>query len=104
MPESKKELSKDKAGNSPKRFSSQGDSPVEMAPKDVSPKHATWQDRTERHTKSKDQDERADALLDEASDLSFPASDPIAVSSSTRLVKDKDGKLHPASEKPKDQD
>lgn len=105
MTESKKHINKESAKESPdkapKRFSSQGNSPAEMTPKDISPKNATWQDRTERHTTSQDDDERTDALLDEGSDLSFPASDPIAVSSPTKLVRDKDGKLHPAPVQPK---
>ena len=99
MSNSSKDTSKDKAEKSPKRFSSPGDSPVENQPKDISPKHATWKDRTERNTTSKDDEERTDALLDEGSDLSFPASDPIAVSSPTKLVKGEDGKLHPAPQK-----
>jgi hypothetical protein len=108
MPESSKHTDKDntdkdKAGKSSARSSSQGDSPVEMTPKDVSPKDATWQDRTERNIKSENDEERTNALVDEASELSFPASDPIAVSPPTKLVKDKDGSLHPASEKPKNQ-
>lgn len=103
MTESKKDVSKDKAEKSSKRSSSQGDSPVEIAPKDISPKNATWKDRTERNTTSDNEEERADALLDEASDLSFPASDPIAVSSPTKLVKDKDGHVHPAPAKHKGQ-
>ncbi len=101
MSESNKHGNKENAEKMPKRFSSQGDSPAEMTPKDISPEHATWQDRTERQTTSKDDEERTDALLDEGSDLSFPASDPIAVSSPTKLVRDKDGKLHPATEKSK---
>lgn len=99
MSEPSKDISKDKADKSEKRVSSHGDSPNERIPKDVSPEDATWKDRTERNTTSDNAEERTDALLDEASDLSFPASDPIAVSSPTKLVKDKDGKLHPESPK-----
>jgi hypothetical protein len=65
--------------------SSHGDSPVEVTPKDVTPEHATWQDRTQRHTASPDPEVREDALLDEAVELTFPASDPIAVKSITRV-------------------
>lgn len=80
----------EKSSTSP---SSQGDSPVEMTPLDASPENATWKDRTQRNLQSDDAEERADALLDEASDLSFPASDPIAVNSITRIEKKaKDGK------------
>jgi hypothetical protein len=76
-----------KSGQSPSTESSQGDSPVEMTPHDVSPDNATWKDRTERNTHSEDEEEKTNAMLDEASDLSFPASDPIAVHSVTRVEK-----------------
>lgn len=71
--------------------SSPGDSPVEMTPHDVSPENATWKDRTPRNIHSDDAEEKTDALLDEASDLSFPASDPIAVNSVTRIEKKSKG-------------
>lgn len=58
--------------------SSHGDSPKEMAPKDISPEHATWADRTERKITSSNPNEHQEALLDEAIEESFPASDPIA--------------------------
>lgn len=76
-----------KPGHSPSTQSSQGDSPVEMTPHDVSPDNATWKDRTERNIRSEDEEEKTNAMLDEASDLSFPASDPIAVHSVTRVEK-----------------
>jgi hypothetical protein len=101
MRETAKHAGKNGNNKSPQHHSSQGNSPVEMVPKDVSPDDAAWKDRTERDLHAKDEAEKTDALLDEASDLSFPASDPIAVSSATKLVKDKDGKVHPAPEKPK---
>jgi hypothetical protein len=99
MSEPTKDMDKNKADKSEKRVSSHGDSPDERIPKDVSPENATWKDRNERNTTSNDEDERTDALLDEGSDLSFPASDPIAVSSPTKLVKGKDGKMHPETPK-----
>lgn len=67
--------------------SSPGDSPVEMTASEASPENASWKDRTPRNIHSDDVEEKTDALLDEASDLSFPASDPIAVSSVTRIEK-----------------
>jgi hypothetical protein len=59
--------------------SSHGDSPVEVTPKDITPDDASWADRTERKIASGDKDERHEALHDEAVDLTFPASDPIAI-------------------------
>jgi hypothetical protein len=58
--------------------SSHGDSPQEMTPKDVGPEHAAWSDASERKIASRDVVEREEALIDEASELSFPASDPPA--------------------------
>jgi hypothetical protein len=69
--------------------SSPGDSPVEMNVKDVTPDDASWRDRTPRKIASDDAEERDDALLDEAVDLTFPASDPIATTGATRIERDK---------------
>jgi hypothetical protein len=63
-----------------KRPSSPGDSPLTLTPFDVSPDSAAWRDLTPRNITSSDPEEREDALLDEAIELTFPASDPIAVS------------------------
>lgn len=63
--------------------SSAGNSPRVMTPHDVQPDQAAWRDRTERKISATDEETRIDALLDEANDLSFPASDPIAIPSST---------------------
>lgn len=98
-----KDAQKNDAEKLSERNSSHGKSPVEMIPKDVTPEDASWKDRTERDITSDNEEIKQDALLDEASELSFPASDPIAVSSPTKLVKDKDGNLHPAAEQSKDQ-
>lgn len=86
---------------SAKKSSSQGNSPVAVTPKDVTPEDATWQDRTERNLQSDDEEKHTEALVDESSELSFPASDPPAVSTPTRLERDKDGNLHPADESKK---
>lgn len=66
-------------------FSSQGNSSVSITPKDVSPDEASARDQVERKINSDDPDVRQEALLDEANDLSFPASDPISVPSTTRI-------------------
>ena len=59
--------------------SSQGSNSRSVTPKDVSAQSATAQDVTERKLNSCDPEERAQALLDEAIEESFPASDPIAI-------------------------
>jgi hypothetical protein len=59
--------------------SSPGDSPVVQTPKDVQPGDAAARDVTQRNLNADNPAERQEALLDEASELSFPASDPIAV-------------------------
>jgi hypothetical protein len=84
MPESKKNRKQDEAAPPSILSSSPGDSPVAVTPKDVSPEHAAWKDLTARPIASDNAEKRTDALLDEAGDLSFPASDPIAVSSITK--------------------
>lgn len=90
MPDSKKNSKQDE-GTSPSILSSSpGESPVAVTPKDVSPENAAWKDLTARPIASDDVEKRTDALLDEAGDLSFPASDPIAVSSISKLVKSTD--------------
>ena len=58
--------------------SSPGDSPKEMTPKDITPSDAAWSDLKERNISSGDTVQREELLLDEAIELSFPASDPTA--------------------------
>lgn len=67
---------------SSKMPSSHGDSPRVETPREITPDDASWSDRTEREISADDDETRTDALLDEAIDLSFPASDPIAIPSS----------------------
>lgn len=57
--------------------SSPGDSPRNTVPKDVSPQDAAWADLSERKITSGSQQDHDEALLDEAIEESFPASDPI---------------------------
>lgn len=59
--------------------SSFGDASLSVTPKDVTRRDASAQDITERHLQSKNPEEKQQELLDEAIDLSFPASDPPAV-------------------------
>lgn len=68
--------------------SSLGNSPVSQTPKDVQPGDAAARDVTERKVNSDNPAERQEALLDEASELSFPASDPIAVPTMDQIIKE----------------
>ncbi|MDQ9171582.1 hypothetical protein Q8A64_14300 [Oxalobacteraceae bacterium R-40] len=65
--------------------SSPGDSPVGVTPMDVTPEDATSRDITERPVCSENAEEHQEAVLDEAVELTFPASDPIAPSSVTKI-------------------
>ena len=61
--------------------SSQGNNSKSVTPKDVSSQDAAARDVTERKTCSDDPDEKEQELLDDAVELTFPASDPIAIPS-----------------------
>ncbi len=64
------------------------DNSVSITPKDVEPGDAAARDQFERRLDSPDPDERQQELLDDAIDLSFPASDPPAVAGGvTRIEK-----------------
>jgi hypothetical protein len=60
--------------------SSCGASPQEVTPMDVEPGDATWNDRTVREAGAGDDATHQQAMVDESSELSFPASDPPALS------------------------
>ncbi len=64
------------------------DNPVSVTPKDVEPGDAAARDQIERRLDSPDPEERQQELLDDAIELSFPASDPPAVAGGvTRIEK-----------------
>ncbi len=65
---------------------SHADNSVSITPKDVEPGDATAQDQFERHLDSTDPDEKQQDLLDDAIELSFPASDPPAVAGGTTRI------------------
>ncbi len=66
------------------------DNSVSITPKDLEPGDAAAQDQIERHLDSSDPDEKQQELLDDAIELSFPASDPPAVAGGvTRIEKPK---------------
>lgn len=67
---------------------SPGDNPLSVTPKDLAPGDAAARDLITRHLDSPDPDEKQQALLDDAIELSFPASDPPAVAGGiTRIDK-----------------
>jgi thiamine pyrophosphate-dependent acetolactate synthase large subunit-like protein len=63
----------------PEQRSSHGINSAVETPKDVAPQDAASKDVTERKITSPDPEEKEQALLDEAVELTFPASDPVAV-------------------------
>lgn len=68
----------DEAENEVQVQSSFGDTSLSVTPKDVNDQDASAQDITERHLLSDNPEEKQQDMLDEAIDLSFPASDPPA--------------------------
>ena len=62
----------------PKETSSHGINSASQTPKDVSPQDAASRDVTERKMCSDDPEEKEQELLDDAVELTFPASDPLA--------------------------
>jgi hypothetical protein len=68
----------DSAVDNPHAHSSFGDTSLSVTPKDVQESDASAQDITERHLQSDNAEEKQQEMLDEAIDLSFPASDPPA--------------------------
>ncbi len=59
--------------------SSYGDDSKSVTPKDVSSQDASYRDVTERKVASDDTDEKVEEQLDDAVEMTFPASDPIAI-------------------------
>jgi hypothetical protein len=72
--------------------SSPGNDSASVTPKDLSPGDAAEKDVTERHLRSTDPDEKAQELLDDAIELSFPASDPPAVTGGVTRVEKSPGR------------
>jgi hypothetical protein len=77
----------DKSEKDSNAQSSFGDTSLSVTPKDVNERVASAQDMTQRDLQSDEPDQKQQDLLDEAIDLSFPASDPSAISSGrTRIT------------------
>jgi len=65
-----------------------GDNSASVTPKDVDADKASAQDVIERHLDAADPEEKQQAWLDDAIDLTFPASDPVAITGGiTRIEK-----------------
>ncbi len=75
----KRSADEDEKKQSQEASSSHGDNSKSVTPKDVSPQDASAKDVVERKTCSDDPDEKEQELLDDAVEMTFPASDPIAI-------------------------
>lgn len=74
-----------------KEHTSYGKNSAAETPKDVTSQDASSKDVTERKIASSDPEEREQELLDDAVELTFPASDPLAVTGGvTRIEKPKE--------------
>ena len=62
----------------PEERSSQGNNSAAETPKDLGPQDAASRDVTDRKICSSDQSEKEEEQLDDAVELTFPASDPVA--------------------------
>jgi len=62
-----------------KATSSYGKDSKSVTPKDVSAEDAAARDLRERQIHSADKDEKEEAQIDDAVDMTFPASDPVAI-------------------------
>ncbi len=82
----------DKRKQSSEPGSSHGKNSASVTPKDVPPDTAASQDVTERKIASDDVDEQVEELLDDAVEMTFPASDPIAIPDPSKLEKDREHK------------
>ncbi len=78
MPDLKKR-DQDDIQNLPEQHSSFGNNSPSETPKDLAPQDAAAKDVTERNITSSDPEEKEQALLDDAVEMTFPASDPLAV-------------------------
>lgn len=75
------------------KHSSPGDNSLSVTPKDIGQQCAAAKDVIERPLDSVNPEEKLQLLLDDAIELTFPASDPTATGGVTRIEKP----LHPRS-------
>ncbi len=87
MPQTKK-AGKPRQDDADAERSSHGNNSVSVTPKDVGPGDAAARDEYARHLDSPDPEEKQQEQLDDAIELTFPASDPPAVGGGiTRIEK-----------------
>lgn len=79
MPILNRSSEKDNKGQRVEPASSQGIQSSSVTPSDLAPEDAASRDVKEHNLHSDDLEERAQALLDEAIEETFPASDPISI-------------------------
>lgn len=79
MPTLHRSSEKDNKGQTVEPTASHGTHSRSETPKDLAPEDAASRDLTEHRLNSKDIEEKAQALLDEAIEETFPASDPISI-------------------------
>ena len=84
-----------KAEDDPHSQSSFGDTSLSVTPKDVNDSFASWQDMTERNLQSDNPDQKQQDMLDEAIDLSFPASDPLSIAGEVTRIKMAKSNMNP---------
>ena len=87
MSEAKRKAKRDRQTQRISANSSRGKNSLAVTPKDVGPEHSTSRDITERNIASDNIEEREEAILDDALELTFPASDPISVPSYDEALK-----------------
>jgi hypothetical protein len=87
----KRNAKQDEQGKSEERSSHGINSPA-VTPKDVGPQDAAHKDMVERKITSADPDEKQEELLDDAVELTFPASDPVPLTGGVTRVEAPRGK------------
>ena len=84
------QVTQDNPQSQPKKRSSFGENSVSQTPKDISSRSVSSKGVTERKITSQDPGEKEEALLDDAVEMTFPASDPFSVTGGVTRIE------HPA--------
>ncbi len=81
-----KKSSNEDENKEPKQRSSHGENSASVTPKDVAPQDAASRDVVKRKVDSSDPEEKELEQLDDAVELTFPASDPLSVTGGTTRI------------------